>query len=417
MFKLKFYPFLLLILTTFLMVPILHSASDNLSGGGNILFDDEIPLNSKEKEVDSDNKLQKNKDGRVIKKVEPYTVNNEQELLDTEKEISQIEAARKEIKLNLKNLKREAYLDENSSFKLDKEETFYGINVLVLKINTKRDKSGRVLGLLPEHETQETAYIDKKNNPEYYLELDRNNYKERPYMTAELYESHKTLLRSFVKKIPKDQDAIIIMYLNGSNIKDYSDGQMKLEKMVYAQFVTNFLYRNKKKLVIERRYMENIPENEIFMVISRYEGSITPNIYNSSKGNILQWLARYKELEREQIMSMNKSRLDLENSLKTTSDDKNKNFLLAPVNREISTDSYDIKIDEDNLYKSKKRKVKPRDKATPEDEAPRRVAEYEEEEVIVDDDNGVENIKEDTETVIQLEDASPDVSPNTMVSD
>ncbi len=381
MFKIRFYFLQFILFTVFLSFGAsLNAATDSgLYGGGSVLFDDEVEKNinisTSRGNIRSNSQKEKapeKNQGRVVKEVTQIDKNS------VEYEKNQIDSAEKSIKSNLKKVDREKYLDKNSVFKIDQEQSIYGINLLVLQINVKRDKAGKIIGFLPENETQPVTYIDEKNNPDYYLNLDRSSYRERSYEKAELYESHKKLLRSFVKRVPREQDAIIIMYVNGSNLKNYSNREMQLEKMVYAQFVTNFLYRNKRKLIIEKRYVEEIPENEIFMIISKYEGNVPQNIYNVSKGNILQWLFKYKELEKEQVKGANSSRSNLENTLKSTTAPKNPELLLTPLERNVVKEQNNIKMNEKDLYKINTRKVTPRD-VTPENTAPRRTVPYEEE--------------------------------------
>ncbi|MDR2008235.1 MAG: hypothetical protein LBQ34_04610 [Alphaproteobacteria bacterium] len=286
---------------------------------------------------------------------------------------AQVNNTKEEIKQNLKRNKREAILDATTMFKPDTEQNLYGINMLVLKINVKRDKTGRVLGLLPEGQEQPTTFINLRNSPEHFLDLATNDVQRTDYSNADLYSSHKELLRSFVSRVPKDQDAIIIMYVNGSNLKTMFDREMKLEKTIYAQAVTDFLYRNKRRLIIERRYVDDIPENEIFMIISRFEGNIPVNVFNASKGNILQWLARYKELERQNVLAANNSRTDLENSLNSTTSTKSPAFLQTTAEREVRRDDTIMRVDESNLFQNT-RNVQARPNPNGENGGPRRVA-------------------------------------------
>lgn len=360
MFKFKFCLPLVLFALFLLVLTPLHSA-DRLSGG-TVLFDDVS--------TDKENKSNELSVSTVIedKKTEDAY----------KKDKSEIDSIKTDIKENFKKIDREQYLDEHTMFKADEEQSFYGINLLVLKINVKRDKSGKVIGLLPEGETQPVTYTDEKNNPDYYLNIERSNYRDRNYSKTQLYNSHKTLLKSFVQRIPREKDAVIIMYMSGSSLKTYSDKEMQLEKTIYAQFVTDFLYRNKRKLTIERRYLDDIPENEIFMIISKYEGKSSPNIYNAPKGNIVQWLARYKELERQQIADANTSRANLEQTLNSTTSVKDSEFLLSPIDRKVEQEKYNIKMSEEDLHKINTRKISARELTT-DNTGPRRVLPPEEE--------------------------------------
>ncbi|MCL2566679.1 MAG: hypothetical protein FWE18_01105 [Alphaproteobacteria bacterium] len=350
----KFKLFYLPLLALFLLLPNYSKAdtSDSVSGG-KVIF---------EGDVNGSNQSSGVQQGESEQTIEAGDLSS-----DTQ------DSTKENIKKNIKRDKREAALDDITMFKPDQAQNLYNINVLVLRINVKRDKVGRVLGLLPEGQEQPTTFINNRNNPDYFLNLAMGGGRDTEYANVALYETHKALLKSFVQKVPKDQDAIILMYVNGSNLKTHFDREMQLEKTIYSQFVTDFLYRNKRKLIIEKRYIDDIPEDEIFLVISRFEGNTPPNVYNSSKGNILQWLARYKELERQNVQSANSARADLENSLNSTTSTKSSSFLSTPVKREIQEENNFMSINENALFQ-RTRDVKARPNPNGDNGGPRRVA-------------------------------------------
>ncbi|MDR0484025.1 MAG: hypothetical protein LBH40_01935, partial [Alphaproteobacteria bacterium] len=350
MFKFRLF-YLLPVFAIFLLVPHHLKAADNVSGG-NVVFGDEASNRNNPAGAETP---------------------QEGEIVDFPTSGAQVDATREKMKVNLKKAKRSDRLDATTMFTPDKAQNLYGINLLVIKINVKRDKSGRVIGLLAEDEKQPTSFINQRNNPEHFLNLASNNFRDREYTNSSLYKSHQTLLRDFVNRVPRDQDAIVLMYTNGSTLKNLTEREMQLEKTIYAQYVTNFLYRNKKRLIIERRYVDEIPENEIFLIISRFEGNIPPNIYNSSKGNILQWLARYKELERQNIINANNARNSLEASINSTTNTKNPAFLSTSVQREVKQSDPIMRVDENTLFTTT-RNVEPRPNPNGPNGGPRRVA-------------------------------------------
>ncbi len=252
-----------------------------------------------------------------------------------------------EILEELPLLTKEELLDQRTIFKPNQELDFYGVNLLVLRMELLRDAKGRLIGLSNNEPQGSTTHIKKTDNPDYFLSIEKNHERTRMYTNYELPKSQKDLLKSFLKKVPKNKDALVLMYLSGSNLKTYSAKEMIFERTVFAQYITSYLYRNKKKLRIERRYVDNLPEDEILLIISHYEGNLPINVYNASKGNIIQWLSKYKDLEKKNIAEANKSKSNLEGMISTTGELKGNDLYLSPVERPVEDEGLGLKSNKD----------------------------------------------------------------------
>ncbi|MFL1781041.1 hypothetical protein ABSA28_00757 [Candidatus Hepatincolaceae symbiont of Richtersius coronifer] len=126
-------------------------------------------------------------------------------------------------------------------------------------------------------------------------------YKNERATKIKLNDHHLNLLNQFLAKSEVNKQTLIVMYVNRSPLKRWSDDQMKIERVIYSQYVIDYFYLNKPNVRIEKRYMEDIPEDEIFLSIFNYEGEIPANIYNAEKTSSLDWLTKYRALEEQRL--------------------------------------------------------------------------------------------------------------------
>ena len=122
----------------------------------------------------------------------------------------------------------------------------------------------------------------------------------------------------------KGNKYVVIMYVNGTNLKSWGKAKKIMEKTVYSQYVSTFIYLNTQNVRLEKRYITNIPEDEIFLTIAKYNGDVGNNVYNSEKGSVIKWLETYKILEIKRVEESKRRKKELDVILSTSGDTSTK---------------------------------------------------------------------------------------------
>lgn len=209
-------------------------------------------------------------------------------------------------------------LESSDQFGIDQLIDYYGLDLLILKVNVQRDLQGHALYIRDENTEEQFKFVDYTQDPDYFLSLEKNRIKTREIRDSKLYEYHKALLSQLVDKVPDDKQSIVLIYVRGNDLYSGVTDSLKLERSIYTQYVIDYLLKTKQKIKIEKRYVSYIPEDEIFMLIAEYQGNIKPNLYNSDDGDIIQWLARYKNLEKQRLKLAKQNKKDFETFLSNT---------------------------------------------------------------------------------------------------
>lgn len=250
-------------------------------------------------------------------------------------------------------------MSQFSKFKEDEYLNYYGNPLLIinikseerLKVEAEKDLavkqideeilSKQKLLSTPKEGESVVDYTDLgfKNvtNPELYNDLgvdsskylkDYNNadsnfefvYKRKMKEEVKLQEKHISLLNQLVAVGAKNEKSVVLIYMSGIKLNNESnDADLNYKKSVYTQYISNYLYGKLPQLLIEKRFVNEIPEDEVMILLYKYDGDVPANIYNVKNTNSLEWLEQFKKLEKQRSEDAIKRNREIEKALKEAS--------------------------------------------------------------------------------------------------
>jgi hypothetical protein len=346
----------------------------NSCGGSSVQYDEEGNEIIEENEENSENidEVSSNQD-EVETDAQQVLENTEAtEVEKTEAQLQVEEAKRqKQIKKRLhKNqgldmlqavLLHERLMDMSqfSKFKEDEYLNYYGNPLLIinikseerLKIEEEKNLAVKQIDeeallkqklLNPQQEGEQfTDFTDLgfKNvtNPELYNDLgvdsskylkDYNNvdsnfefvYKKNMKEEVKLEEKHITLLNQLVVVGAKNEKSVVLIYMSGVKLNNEDNNtDLMYKKSVYTQYISNYLYGKLPQVLIEKRFVNEIPEDEVMILLYKYDGDVPSNIYNVKSTNSLEWLEQFKKLEKQRSEDAIKRNIEIEKALKEAS--------------------------------------------------------------------------------------------------
>lgn len=255
-------------------------------------------------------------------------------------------------------------IDLNTEFKANQNFTYYGIPMLIFRVSTVPEETSS------QNITAQNAedISNTQNNPENNLSTAQDNSESNPQVNADntdtqdndsqvtaiavankenldkqkelvskyfeentdnihyynahrelpFTEEHQDLLKDFLQNASDtNQKYIILMYVNGSSIRNWSGSKNNIDITMYSQYIATYVEQNTKNIRLEKRYIEDVPEDEIVMIMTKYEGDIPTTIYNAPKGNTLRWLEQYRELEAKRAEEEKIRRRELDQLIST----------------------------------------------------------------------------------------------------
>ncbi|UQY80311.1 hypothetical protein HAV_00502 [Candidatus Hepatincola sp. Av] len=213
-----------------------------------------------------------------------------------------------------------------ADFPVNQIATYYKVPFTVLKIekdtkgNAKEDKEFDI-----SKTEDEKAFLihtitpeELEKDPEKYIENLQVKYQRKSYVNVKLSQEHKTILQNLLSKTDKNSNKLALMFVNGYKLKNYEQQTISVEKTVYAQYITDYLYNLDSKIRVEKRYVTDMPEDEIFIIIVGFDGRVPYNIYNSPKLDSIQWLSRYVDYEYKKNQEIRKGNAELEQVIENT---------------------------------------------------------------------------------------------------
>ncbi|XWO13698.1 hypothetical protein HPDP_00397 [Candidatus Hepatincola sp. Pdp] len=213
-----------------------------------------------------------------------------------------------------------------ADFPVNQIATYYKVPFTVLKIekdtkgNAKEDKEFDI-----SKTEDEKAFLihtitpeELEKDPEKYIENLQVKYQRKSYVNVKLSQEHKAILQNLLSKTDKNSNKLALMFVNGYKLKNYEQQTISVEKTVYAQYITDYLYNLDSKIRVEKRYVTDMPEDEIFIIIVGFDGRVPYNIYNSPKLDSIQWLSRYVDYEYKKNQEIRKGKAELEQVIENT---------------------------------------------------------------------------------------------------
>ena len=215
-------------------------------------------------------------------------------------------------------LKQYEEINNSSTFKVNTSFNYYGNNVAIIKLDSYPEiRIKNKEALLQKQETNDNEKIKASSSfleAEKYLNFDVK-VNDESYKLVKLTQEHTKLLDTLLASAKKNDSSIVFIYLNGTKVSQWNDSNLKIEKTIYSQYIIDYIYNNLKNVVVEKKYMEGIPADEIFILVYKYEGGIPLNYFNSKKFKSTEWLVKYRELEDKRLEEENKRASEIEKSL------------------------------------------------------------------------------------------------------
>ncbi len=184
--------------------------------------------------------------------------------------------------------------------KLDKDKV--ALNIYITNQKRENDKQKEYV--------HNYNLVDSYFNENLQMDYTRRNLKD-----IYLSDPHIELLKNFTSNLNPDKKYIAIINILGTTLPKWFDDNMRIERTIYTQYVYDYFLKNFKNIRVEKRYVDTVPQDQIFIILSSYDGDIPENVYNADKGNILEWLTNYQKLEKEQQDEANLRRQELDNEL------------------------------------------------------------------------------------------------------
>ncbi len=198
--------------------------------------------------------------------------------------------------------------EKNNNFVLDTLINYKGIPVVILRVKSPDEyKIDRSNDINVADKYLITRKTDKKDIKDIFL-----------------IQEHKTLLDSFINTTKGSNKVLILMYSRSTPVKNYHKDIFKVNRAKYQQAVLIYLYSKLKNVRIEQRFLDNLPDDEIFLTAFNYEGSFSNNVYSVPKASGLDWLQAFLNYQAELLGVSNINKTELEKSLLKTSEPANK---------------------------------------------------------------------------------------------
>lgn len=213
-----------------------------------------------------------------------------------------------------------------ADFPVNQIATYYKVPFTVLKIEKAQADGAKDSKEFDISKTEDQkAFLihtitpeELEKDPEKYIENLQVKYQRKSYVNVKLSQDHKTILQKLLSKTDKNSNKLALMFVNGYKLKTYEQQTISVEKTVYAQYITDYLYNLDSKIRVEKRYVTDMPDDEIFIIIVGFEGRVPYNVYNAPKLDSIQWLSRYVDYEYKKNQETRKENADLEQVIENT---------------------------------------------------------------------------------------------------
>jgi hypothetical protein len=198
--------------------------------------------------------------------------------------------------------------EKNNNFVLDTLINYKGIPVVVLRVKSPNE--------------YRIEKLNEVNTADDYLSVRKADKKD--VRDVFLTQDHKNLLDSFINTTKGSNKVLILMYARAINFKSSTKDDFMINRIKYQQSVLTYLYTKLKNVRIEQRFLEDLPDDEIFLTAFNYEGSFANNVYSVPKASGLEWLQALLNYQLELVGAANKNKIELEETLLKTGTPANK---------------------------------------------------------------------------------------------
>ncbi len=225
-------------------------------------------------------------------------------------------------------------IDLFTEFKANMVIDYYGLPILILRLPKVEVK-------IEEDFNKDRKVKKESENPDDYLSY-KIDFKTPSDKVPTLTDTHKALIKELLSKMTPGNKYVVIMYVNGTNLKSWGKAKKTIEKTVYSQYVSTFVYLNTQNVRLEKRYITNIPEDEIFLTVAKYNGDVGSNVYTADKGSVIKWLETYKILEINRAEESKRRKKELDNILSNSGKTDTKKVTVKTKNESKVTDKTNV---------------------------------------------------------------------------